>query len=95
MLFRSYQHKYYKAHKKELNKKSLEHYKAHKKERSDHEKRCVGELRDTYVRRRIKSKYKIPLEDISKDMIEREREILTISRLLKEKHNGSITKKVV
>jgi len=49
-------------------------------------KKMVSNLGPCYVKRIIKKKYKIPFEDISKDMIDRERDIITINRMLKEKH---------
>lgn len=60
-----------------------------RKQKKRHKKRCMEELRDGYVRKTIREKYKTPSELINEEMINRERAMVKINRTVREiRKNG-------
>lgn len=72
-----------------MNKKNKGNIKAQKKR---WQKRSVSQLRDTYIKISIKNKYGINFEDITKKMIQWERERLIIKRLFIKKGKNENSK---
>lgn len=93
---REYGRRYAKDHKEERRKYNRQYHKDHGKELRECKiargKKDRSELRRYIVKAFIQRKYAIPYEDISENMIDKEREVIRINRLLKEKHNANTKK---
>jgi len=87
-----YNHRYYKDNHERILKDAHQ-YRHQNREKVNKSKRrseqkVVSELKPAYVRKIIREKYKIPLELISEDMIELERETIHLNRKIRSYKNG-------
>jgi len=77
--------KWNREHPQSFRNSGQKYRRKHKSALKEKNHKYVKNLGVSYVKRMIHAKYGIPTEDISQQMIDREREVIKLNRALKEK----------